>query len=281
MPRYAPAVTALADRLAARTLELVDIPSQSGDEAAIRERLLALVPHGLGDRVRRRRGLSLRADAQTRASAGRSGRALRHGAGTGQHPRADRGRRRPWPRVERHEGWARGRARAVLAISTSRPRPATSRSCSSVARSYPRSTTHSPRSSMDLQLVHEATLAVVLEPTDLTIQAGCLGNVVARARVSRDEWARGASLARGQRARACRARPRAALRPGASRCCRERPRVQGGDLGHAPSRRDRGQRHPGRGDRDAEPSLSPGSRAGGRRGVPRRARPRRTRRSRS
>ena len=30
MPRYAPAVTVLADRLAARTLELVDIPSESG-----------------------------------------------------------------------------------------------------------------------------------------------------------------------------------------------------------------------------------------------------------
>jgi succinyl-diaminopimelate desuccinylase len=30
------------------------------------------------------------------------------------------------------------------------------------------------------KLVHEATLAIVLEPTDLTIQAGCLGNVVAR-----------------------------------------------------------------------------------------------------
>ncbi len=40
MPLYAPAVTALADRLAARTLELVDIPSESGNEAAIREHLL-------------------------------------------------------------------------------------------------------------------------------------------------------------------------------------------------------------------------------------------------
>ena len=39
MPRYAPAVTALADRLAARTLELVDIPSESGNEEAIREHL--------------------------------------------------------------------------------------------------------------------------------------------------------------------------------------------------------------------------------------------------
>ncbi|HEY5872404.1 MAG TPA: hypothetical protein VIT46_04130, partial [Gaiellaceae bacterium] len=39
-------MTALADRLAARTLELVDIPSQSGSEDAIRERLLELVPSG-------------------------------------------------------------------------------------------------------------------------------------------------------------------------------------------------------------------------------------------
>ena len=46
MPRYAPPVTALADRLAARTLELVNIPSQSGSEEAIRERLLELVPDG-------------------------------------------------------------------------------------------------------------------------------------------------------------------------------------------------------------------------------------------
>jgi succinyl-diaminopimelate desuccinylase len=40
-------VTALADRLAARTLELVDIPSESGSEATIREHLLTLVPRGL------------------------------------------------------------------------------------------------------------------------------------------------------------------------------------------------------------------------------------------
>ncbi|HEU5263863.1 MAG TPA: M20/M25/M40 family metallo-hydrolase, partial [Gaiellaceae bacterium] len=40
-------MTALADRLAARTLELVDIPSESGSEDAIREHLLRLVPPGL------------------------------------------------------------------------------------------------------------------------------------------------------------------------------------------------------------------------------------------
>jgi hypothetical protein len=37
-------VTALADRLAARTLELVDIHSESLHEHAIRQHLLALVP---------------------------------------------------------------------------------------------------------------------------------------------------------------------------------------------------------------------------------------------
>jgi succinyl-diaminopimelate desuccinylase len=44
MPRYAPPVTALADRLAARTLELVDIPSQSLHEEEIRDHLLTLPP---------------------------------------------------------------------------------------------------------------------------------------------------------------------------------------------------------------------------------------------
>ena len=40
-------MTALADRLAARTLELVDIPSESRHERAIREHLLRLVPPAL------------------------------------------------------------------------------------------------------------------------------------------------------------------------------------------------------------------------------------------
>jgi succinyl-diaminopimelate desuccinylase len=40
-------VTGLADRLAARTLELVDIPSESRHEAEIREHLLGLVPAAL------------------------------------------------------------------------------------------------------------------------------------------------------------------------------------------------------------------------------------------
>src|SRR5689334_22562870 len=36
----------LAERLAERTLELIDIPSESRDEAAVREHLLGLIPDG-------------------------------------------------------------------------------------------------------------------------------------------------------------------------------------------------------------------------------------------
>ena len=61
-----------------------------------------------------------------------------------------------------------------------RRRRVTSAFCSSGARSFPPSTTHCRRCSTASSLVHEATLAIVLEPTDLMIQAGCLGNVVAR-----------------------------------------------------------------------------------------------------
>ena len=147
MPRYAPPVTALADRLAARTLELVNIPSQSGSEEAIRERLLELVPDGweaefAGDEAflfapPRRPGLPL----------DRARGALRHRPGAGQPSGTHRGRLRARSRSERHEGRARGRSRA-----RPRRRPAfrplaTSHFSSSGARSCRPSTTRSPRSS--------------------------------------------------------------------------------------------------------------------------------------
>ena len=49
MPRYAPRVSALADRLAERTLDLVNIPSESFHEEQIREHLLGLVPAELSE----------------------------------------------------------------------------------------------------------------------------------------------------------------------------------------------------------------------------------------
>ena len=42
--RYARVMTALGQRLAERTLELVDIPSESLHEAEVRSHLLSLVP---------------------------------------------------------------------------------------------------------------------------------------------------------------------------------------------------------------------------------------------
>ena len=180
MPRYAPAVTALADRLAARTLELVDIPSQSGSEAAIREHLLELVP----------RAWRPSSQATRRSCSRRSGGPERPLIVLAAHydtvPAQDNlpgriadgdGAR---ARCERHEGRARGRARA-----RARPRSPPRRSCDVALLLFGREelpAEHNPLPALfdGSTLVHEATLAVVLEPTDLAIQAGCLGNVVAR-----------------------------------------------------------------------------------------------------
>ena len=105
---------ALAARLAARTLELIDVPSQSRDEARARRA-----------RARRPRAApaSPCATPATRAcSPARRARGerplvllagpLRHGSGAGQHPGPDRGRHRPRPRRRRHEGLARRDDRA-------------------------------------------------------------------------------------------------------------------------------------------------------------------------
>ncbi len=62
------AVGTLADRLAERTLELVDIPSESLHEAEVRDTLRAAVPRGVRRGVRRRRGVSLGARRDGSAS---------------------------------------------------------------------------------------------------------------------------------------------------------------------------------------------------------------------
>ena len=180
MPRYAPAVTALADRLAARTLELVNIPSQSGSEEAIRERLLELVPDGwtaefAGDEAflfapPRRPGAPLivlaahydTVPAQDNLP-GRTADGAVHGVGASDM----KGGLAVAIELARDEA-VRGAAAADLALLLfgREELPAE----------------HNPLPALfdGSTLVHEATLAVVLEPTDLAIQAGCLGNVVAR-----------------------------------------------------------------------------------------------------
>ena len=107
---------------------------------------------------------------------------LRHGSGAGQPPGPDRGRRRRRARRERHEGRARGddRARAGAGRRGASSRRSTWRCSPSARRSCRPRTARCRRSSTRSRLVHEAELAILLEPTDNTIQAGCLGNLNAR-----------------------------------------------------------------------------------------------------
>jgi succinyl-diaminopimelate desuccinylase len=178
MPLYAPSVTALADRLAARTLELVDIPSQSGAEEAIREHLLALVPAGwtaefAGDEAfllvpSRRPGMPLvvlvchydTVPAQDNLP-GRIADGCVHGLGASDMKGGVA------VAIELARDFERGAAASdfALLLFGREELPAE----------------HNPLPALfdGSALVHEATLAVALEPTDLEIQAGCLGNVVA------------------------------------------------------------------------------------------------------
>jgi succinyl-diaminopimelate desuccinylase len=172
-------VTALADRLAARTLELVDIPSESGSEAALREHLLGLAPRSwsrefAGDEAfllvsPRRPGLPLivlvahydTVPAQGNLP-GRIADGFVHGLGASD--------------------MKGGLAVALeLARDLEAPPPACDIALLLFGREeLPAEDNPLPALFEGSQLVHQTTLAVVLEPTDLTIQAGCLGNVVAR-----------------------------------------------------------------------------------------------------
>jgi succinyl-diaminopimelate desuccinylase len=179
MPRYAPAVTALADRLAARTLELVDIPSQSGQEEAIRDHVLGLVPPAwtaefAGDEALllappRRPGLPLIVLAAHYDTV----------PAQGNLP----GRRTP--DAVHGLGASDMKGGLAVALELARDERLPSESCDIALLLFGREelpAEHNPLPALfaGSSLVHATTLAVVLEPTDLTIQVGCLGNVVAR-----------------------------------------------------------------------------------------------------
>jgi succinyl-diaminopimelate desuccinylase len=179
MPRYAAAVTALAERLAARTLELVDIPSQSGYEEEIREHVLSLVPgtwsvEFAGDEAfllspTRRPGLPLvvlaghydTVPAQGNHPGHRTAEAV-HGLGASDM-----------------------KGGLAVALELARDEAIPSATCDVALLLFGREelpSEHNPLPDLfaGSTLVHDTTLAIVLEPTDLTVQAGCLGNVVAR-----------------------------------------------------------------------------------------------------
>jgi succinyl-diaminopimelate desuccinylase len=179
MPRYAHPVTALADRLAARTLELVDISSPSGEEQVIRERLLELVPPSwenefAGDEaflfVSPRRGgrplIVLAGHYDTVPAQGNVPGRIADGAVHGL-------------------GASDMKGGLAVALEVARDLDLESASCDLALILFGREelpAEHNPLPALfaGSAVVHESTLAVVLEPTDLAIQAGCLGNVVGR-----------------------------------------------------------------------------------------------------
>ncbi len=178
MPRYAPPVTALADRLAARTLELVNIPSQSGSEEVIRERLLELVPNGweaefAGDEAflfapPRRPGLPLivlAAHYDTVPAQDNLPGRVEGGSVYGVGASDMKGGLAVAIELVRDEGLRSAACDVALLLFGREELPAE----------------HNPLPALfdGSELVHETTLAIVLEPTDLAIHAGCLGNVVA------------------------------------------------------------------------------------------------------
>ena len=180
MPRYAPPVTPLADRLAARTLELVDIPSESRHEEQIREHLLTLVPPTLSPEY-------AHDEAYLFVPARRPGAPLVVLAGhydtvpaQGNLPgRIDGG-------VVHGLGTSDMKGGLAVAIEIVRDLAAHGPGQYDVAlllfgrEELPVEHDPLPALFSGSSAVHETALAIVLEPTDGTIQAGCLGNVVAR-----------------------------------------------------------------------------------------------------
>lgn len=171
---------ALADRLAARTLELVDIPSESLHEAAILERLLALVPSTLqaewaGDGATlfvppRRTGVPLVVLAghyDTVPAQGNIPGRIADGAVHGL-------------------GASDMKGGLAVAIELVRELADTGQGNLDVAlllfgrEELPADQNPLPALLAGSDAIHEAALAILLEPTDGAIQAGCLGNIVAR-----------------------------------------------------------------------------------------------------
>lgn len=173
------AVDDLGQRLAARTLELVDIPSPSGAEADIREHLLRLVPPGL---------------------------TLEHAVDEAYFFVAERrpdvplvvlaGHYDTVPPQDNLPGRLEGGAVHGLGASDMKGGLAVALELATdvepLAGPYdlglllfgreelPADSNPLPALFAGSTALRETALAILLEPTDLRIQAGCLGNVVAR-----------------------------------------------------------------------------------------------------
>ena len=173
-------MTALADRLAARTLELIDIPSVSRNEDAIREHLLSLVPPSYiaeyaGDEVTFFTPMGRR-DVPLVVLAGHYDTVpvqdnlpgeIREGAVHGLGASDMKG----------------GLAVAIELVRDLAVRDLGPYDVGLVLfgrEELPAKDNPLPALFIGSSAIHETALAIVLEPTDGRIQAGCLGNVVAR-----------------------------------------------------------------------------------------------------
>jgi len=180
MPRYAPSVTALAERLAARTLELVDIPSESRNEERIREHLLELVPASLHRDYGRDEAFLFvpqrRPDTPLVVLAGhydtvpaqgnlpgRIADGAVHGVGASDM-----------------KGGLAVAIELVGDLATAAPGPCDVGLLLFGREELPSEENPLPALFASSRMIHETSLAIVLEPTDGRIQAGCLGNVIAR-----------------------------------------------------------------------------------------------------
>ena len=179
MPRYAAAVTGLGERLAARTLELVDIPSESGHEGEIREHLLGLVPRMLipeyaGDEAflfapERRPDAPLVVLAghyDTVPTQGNLPGFIADGAVHGLGASDMKGGVAVALELVRDLAGSPGAFDVALLLFGREELPAERNPL--------------PTLFAGSRLIHETSLAILLEPTDGRIQAGCLGNVIAR-----------------------------------------------------------------------------------------------------
>ncbi|HUF02131.1 MAG TPA: succinyl-diaminopimelate desuccinylase [Gaiellaceae bacterium] len=176
-------MTALPDRLAARTLELVDIPSESGHEEQLREHLLTLVPSALrlefaGDEAfffvpdrRPEKPLVVLAGHYDTVPAqgnlpGRITDAAVHGLGASD--------------------MKGGLAVAIELVRELQEAPDLLYDLALLLfgrEELPSEHNPLPALFSGSRAVHETELAILLEPTDGAIHAGCLGNVVARVTV--------------------------------------------------------------------------------------------------
>jgi succinyl-diaminopimelate desuccinylase len=179
MPRYAPAVTALADRLAARALELVNIPSVSREEAVIREHVLSLVP------AEWTKDASVD-EAFLFVSPQHAGRPLIVLAAHYDTVPAQ-GNLPGWIADGAVHGLGASDMKGGLAVALELARDFDSEaaSCNLALLLFGREelpTEHNPLPALfdESTAIHRAELAILLEPTDLEIHSGCLGNVVAR-----------------------------------------------------------------------------------------------------